>query len=71
MKRNCPTGGRGNSSTKISLMRLITEEAQVEQEEDSDFKDTKMTQHGRDGLMTKLCGMSVQERDEVINALIN
>jgi len=52
-------------------MRLITEEAQVEQEEDSDFKDTKMTQHGRDGLMTKLCGMSVQERDEVINALIN
>jgi len=30
-----------------------------------------MTQHGRDGLMTKLHRMSVQERDKVIDALIN
>jgi len=71
LKRNCPTSRRGNSSTKISLMRLITKEAQVEQEKDGDFEDTKMTQHRRDRLMTKLCGMSMQERDKVIDALIN
>ncbi len=40
-------------------MRPITEEAQAEQEEDGDFEDAKMIQHGRDGLMTKLRGISV------------
>ncbi len=43
----------------------------MEQEKDGDFEDTKMTQHRRDRLMTKLCGMSMQERDKVIDALIN
>jgi len=59
LKRNCHIGGRENSSTKISSIRPITEEAQAEQEEDGDFEDTKTTQCGRDGLMTKLRGISV------------
>jgi len=71
LKRNCPASGRGNSSTKISSTRPITKEAQVEQEEDGDFKDSKTTLHGRDGLITKLHRMSMQERDKVIDALIN
>jgi hypothetical protein len=70
LKRNCSAGGRGSSSSKISSTQSIIEEVQVEQGESDNF-DNKTTPQERNELMTKLCGMSLQERDKVIDALIS
>jgi hypothetical protein len=70
LKRNCPTGGRGSSLSKISSTWSIIKEVQVEQGENNDFED-KTTPQERNELMTKLHGMSLQESDKVIDALIS
>jgi hypothetical protein len=70
LKRNCPTGGRGNSLLRISSIWLIVEEVQTEQGESNDFDD-KVTPQGRNELMIKLHRMRLQERDKVIHALIS
>jgi hypothetical protein len=51
-------------------MWSIIEEVQAEQGESNNFDD-KMTPQERNELMTKLRGMSLQERDKVIDALIS
>jgi len=72
LKRNCPTEGKGSDLVKSSHAGSTVRTAQVKSEEESgmDMRADQIELLRVDGLMAQLRGMSMEERDEMIDALI-
>jgi hypothetical protein len=72
LKRNCPTGGKGNNPAKSFHASPAVHTTQVQSEEDNrmDMRTDQMAPLQAEGLMAQLRGMLTEERDEMINALI-
>ena len=72
LKRNCPTGGKGNNPAKSFRAGPAVHTTQVQSEEDDrmDMKTDQTALPQAEGLMAQLRGMSTEERDEMIDTLI-
>jgi hypothetical protein len=72
LKRNCPTSGKGNNPAKSFCTGPAVCATQVQSEEDDrmDMKTDQTALPQAEGLMAQLWGMSTEERDEMIDALI-
>jgi hypothetical protein len=72
LKRDCPNDGKGGNPSKLSCFGSTVRTTQVQGEEanERNLRADQMTLPQMDGIMAQMRGLSMEEKDEMIDALI-